>query len=93
MTGEHETAHIDKFNYGVAHRGASIRIPRQINKGEPIITCVKLNSILPALDKCGYLEDRRPSSNCDPYLVTESLVRTTLLDWSDFDMTKFTTKN
>lgn len=71
LTGAHETAHIDRFNAGVAHRGASIRIPRQINK-----------------DGCGYLEDRRPSSNCDPYLVTESLVRTTLLDWKDFDMTK-----
>lgn len=27
----------------------------------------------------GYLEDRRPSSNCDPYVVTEALVRTTVL--------------
>ena len=34
LTGRHETGHIDKFNSGVAHRGASIRIPRQINKGE-----------------------------------------------------------
>ena len=33
MTGHHETAHIGAFNYGVAHRGASIRIPRQIAKG------------------------------------------------------------
>jgi len=30
--------------------------------------------------KCGYLEDRRPSSNCDPYIVTEALVRTTVLN-------------
>lgn len=29
MTGAHETAPIDKFSYGVAHRGASVRIPRQ----------------------------------------------------------------
>lgn len=29
MTGEHETASIDKFDWGVANRGASIRIPRQ----------------------------------------------------------------
>ncbi|KAL8852302.1 MAG: hypothetical protein Q9221_002798 [Calogaya cf. arnoldii] len=29
MTGEHETASIDKFSYAVADRGASIRIPRQ----------------------------------------------------------------
>merc|ERR1719433_690562 len=28
LTGAHETAPIDKFCYGVANRGASIRIPR-----------------------------------------------------------------
>ena len=28
LTGAHETASIDKFSYGVANRGASIRIPR-----------------------------------------------------------------
>eukprot|EP00118_Oscarella_pearsei_P006912 m.32339 g.32339 ORF g.32339 m.32339 type:complete len:352 (+) comp31641_c0_seq1:64-1119(+) len=28
----------------------------------------------------GYLEDRRPASNCDPYLVTERIVRTTMLE-------------
>jgi glutamine synthetase len=27
----------------------------------------------------GYFEDRRPASNCDPYLVTEIVVRTTCL--------------
>ena len=36
----------------------------------------------------GYLEDRRPSSNSDPYLVCEALARTAILDdWSDFDWT------
>jgi len=29
LTGAHETAPIHKFSYGVAHRGASVRIPRQ----------------------------------------------------------------
>jgi glutamine synthetase len=29
LTGAHETASIDQFSYGVANRGASIRIPRQ----------------------------------------------------------------
>lgn len=29
LTGAHETAPLDKFSYGVAHRGASVRIPRQ----------------------------------------------------------------
>ena len=30
MTGNHETASMDKFSWGVANRGASIRIPRQV---------------------------------------------------------------
>lgn len=29
MTGQHETASMDKFTYGVADRGSSVRIPRQ----------------------------------------------------------------
>ncbi|KAL9619525.1 MAG: hypothetical protein Q9160_005888 [Pyrenula sp. 1 TL-2023] len=28
MTGKHETAHIDKFTWGVANRGSSVRVPR-----------------------------------------------------------------
>jgi len=30
--------------------------------------------------KCGYFEDRRPASNCDPYCVSEMIVRTTCLE-------------
>lgn len=63
LTGFHETSSIHDFSAGVANRGASIRIPRQV-----------------AADKRGYLEDRRPSSNCDPYCVTEMMVRTTLIE-------------
>lgn len=33
-----------------------------------------------AEEKKGYLEDRRPSSNCDPYSVTEALVRTCIIE-------------
>ncbi|XP_063690226.1 glutamine synthetase-like [Bolinopsis microptera] len=62
LTGLHETASINKFNYGVAHRGASIRIPRQV-----------------AADGKGYFEDRRPSSNADPYQVTDRIIRTMCL--------------
>jgi len=63
LTGRHETSSIHDFSAGVAHRGASIRIPRQV-----------------AEEGFGYLEDRRPASNCDPYSVTEALVRTVCLD-------------
>ncbi|KAI1714344.1 glutamine synthetase, beta-Grasp domain-containing protein [Ditylenchus destructor] len=31
------------------------------------------------VDGYGYFEDRRPSSNCDPYAVTDAVVRTCLL--------------
>ena len=31
-------------------------------------------------DKKGYFEDRRPGSNCDPYLVTGMLFKTTMID-------------
>jgi glutamine synthetase len=34
-------------------------------------------------DKCGYLEDRRPASNCDPYAVTNIIVRTVCLGEKD----------
>lgn len=63
LTGKHETSSINEFSAGIAHRGASVRIPRQV-----------------ADDGYGYLEDRRPSSNCDPYCVTEAIVRTVCLD-------------
>jgi glutamine synthetase len=67
LTGHHETSSIHDFSAGVANRGASIRIPRQVGE-----------------EGFGYLEDRRPSSNCDPYRVTEVIVRTTVLDdWED----------
>ena len=59
LTGLHETQAIDEFNWGVSDRGASIRIPWQVDK-----------------DGCGYLEDRRPSANCDPYRVSKKLIET-----------------
>ena len=57
LTGEYETANIDTFTYGVSDRGSSIRIP---------IGVVNDNWK-------GYLEDRRPASNGDPYKITKLL--------------------
>lgn len=34
----------------------------------------------PPPSQCGYYEDRRPSSNLDPYVVCGLFVETTLLD-------------
>jgi len=63
LTGLHETASYKTFKYGVADRGASIRIPRQTE-----------------IDQCGYLEDRRPAANMDPYSVTSIIAKTTILN-------------
>ncbi|TWU43118.1 Glutamine synthetase 2 [Novipirellula aureliae] len=60
LTGLHETQSIDKFSYGVSDRGASIRIP---------ITTVKNGWK-------GWLEDRRPASNADPYMVASAIITT-----------------
>ena len=60
LTGLHETQSIDTFSYGVADRGASIRIPHSfVNSGFK-----------------GYLEDRRPNSQADPYKLLSRLVKT-----------------
>lgn len=63
LTGLHETSNIHDFSSGIANRGASIRIPREVSA-----------------QGMGYLEDRRPSSNCDPYSVTMMLVKTTCME-------------
>jgi len=63
LTGKHETSSIHDFSSGVAHRGASIRIPRGVSD-----------------EGCGYFEDRRPASNCDPYSVVDAILRTIILD-------------
>ena len=60
LTGLHETASINDFSYGVSDRGASIRIP--------IMTVEN--------GWKGWLEDRRPASNGDPYKIAARIVKT-----------------
>jgi glutamine synthetase len=60
LTGKHETQSIDTFSYGVADRGASIRVPHSfVNNGYK-----------------GYLEDRRPNSQGDPYQIASQILKT-----------------
>ncbi|MDH3711523.1 MAG: glutamine synthetase, partial [Cyclobacteriaceae bacterium] len=60
LTGLHETQAIDQFSYGISDRGASIRIP------------------IATVDNGwkGWLEDRRPASNGDPYKVAARIIKT-----------------
>ncbi len=60
LTGAHETQSIDKFSYGVSDRGASIRIP--------------IGTVENGWK--GWLEDRRPASNADPYKVAARIIKT-----------------
>lgn len=63
LVGLLETSSIDKFSWGVANRGASVRINRAV-----------------AEQGKGYLEDRRPAANMDPYAVCNAIVRTCYID-------------
>jgi len=60
LTGLHETQSIDKFNWGVANRGASVRVPHSFVKN----------------GYKGYLEDRRPNSQGDPYKIASRILQT-----------------
>jgi glutamine synthetase len=63
LTGLHETQSIDKFNYGVGNRGASVRLPQ---------------TFIPDGYR-GYLEDRRPNSQGDPYKIAGRILQTIAL--------------
>lgn len=60
LTGLHETQAIDKFNYGLADRGASVRVPHSF-----------MNN-----NYKGYLEERRPNSQGDPYSIASRILKT-----------------
>lgn len=59
LSGEYETAPYDEFSYGVGSRGSSVRVPNAVHEE----------------GWKGYLEDRRPASNCDPYEVVFQLAK------------------
>lgn len=60
LTGKHETASIDVFTWGVADRGASVRVPHSFVRD----------------GYRGYLEDRRPNSQGDPYQIASQILKT-----------------
>lgn len=60
LTGLNETQSIDKFSWGVGDRSASVRVPTSFVKN----------------GYKGYLEDRRPNSQADPYQVVARIAKT-----------------
>ena len=63
LTGKHETSSMEKFSYGVGNRAASFRIPTSTAQA----------------NGAGYIEDRRPASNIDAYVVAALIIDTTLI--------------
>ena len=63
LTGHHETSSMETFSYGCGNRAASFRIPTQTMHD----------------NGKGYIEDRRPASNIDPYVVSAILMDTGVL--------------
>lgn len=60
LTGLHETQSIDRFSWGLADRGSSVRVPHSFkNNGWK-----------------GYLEDRRPNSQGNPYQIAGRVLKT-----------------
>ena len=70
LTGKHETQSIDTFTWGVSDRGASIRVPQTTEQN----------------NWKGYVEDRRPASNGNPYLIMKSISETVNLVDMNFKM-------
>ena len=62
LTGIHETSSFANFSYGTGNRAASFRIPTQVQHD----------------DGKGYIEDRRPASNIDPYAVAAIIADTSI---------------
>jgi glutamine synthetase len=69
LTGIHETSSFKKFSFGVGNRAASFRIPTQVRHD----------------NGKGYIEDRRPASNIDAYIVGAIIADTSILDKSMAD--------
>ena len=66
LTGHHETSDPSKFSYGPGNRAASVRIPTSTA----------------ADNGRGYIEDRRPASDIDPYVVGAVIIDSAILDKS-----------
>ena len=60
LTGKHETSSVDEFSWGESDRSSSVRIP---------VSTVQSGGK-------GYIEDRRPAANIDPYEAYTYLVNT-----------------
>lgn len=60
LTGAHETASMDKFSYGVADRGSSIRIPRETHRDQKGY----LEDRRPASNICPYVVTELITKTC-----------------------------
>ncbi len=64
LSGLFETSKKDEFSWGIGDRAASIRVP----------------SSAPSQEFKTYIEDRRPASDMDPYIVGALMIDTTIIE-------------
>jgi glutamine synthetase len=61
LTGTHETSPFNELTYGIGDRSKSLRIATTLYRDNNTYTSKR--------KPAGYIEDRRPSANMDPYVV------------------------
>ncbi|RRT73560.1 hypothetical protein B296_00033245 [Ensete ventricosum] len=76
LTGKHETANINTFSWVDNRNQLTIIFDLQLLSFQMLNCCMFDHLFVPNL---GYLEDRRPASNMDPYVVTSLLAESTIL--------------
>ncbi|MGB1276984.1 MAG: glutamine synthetase, partial [Nannocystaceae bacterium] len=77
--GERAVAHIQNYGHGVESRLTGEHETQRWDKFSYGVSDRGASVRIPwhcHVDKKGYLEDRRPNANCDPYLVTRIMVET-----------------
>lgn len=82
--GERHAAHLPKYGYGNESRLTGLHETCSYKEFRYGIADRTASIRIPRMvetDGCGYLEDRRPAANADPYEVCKALLKTTLDLW------------
>ena len=77
--GENTTEHIMNYGTGISKRLTGLHETCNFREYRWGVSDRGASVRIPwqvAKDKKGYIEDRRPNANCDPYVVTRLIVNT-----------------
>ena len=80
--GKRHDAHVAVYGFGLEERLTGLHETCDISEFRHGVADRGASVRIPrtvSKDRCGYLEDRRPGANCDPYDVSRMLVETIVL--------------